>query len=443
MEYNNNMSDFYRQPAYGQRSTPYRLSSPSRQRNITNSFYETGGGSWNPNISPEQMAQYDATYRAQTQPVATNNTSQFAPYTREWYAQQQQLREQNPRYAGTGGHQRAISDVTRAGNWLGSAAGNIGAGVFNALLNNRPHTESNRGRTLRNHAELHEEQRAQQNAHAAQHEQAANRDPRVEGDKDAATTAAAHYNQKVAQISGAAGGGAAAVAAMNTVDPSQRYDVHMNQANLRRQQGQMARDAAMATGQTAIRERGRANDEDEYHNDFEYWRRMLGGLNDPGGDSPPPDSPPEGGTPPSINLPGTPTEFKVPPAPVGPTEAELGRQIRAINLPQEALDILGPEGKFIDEQTANKVNKIITDKMGPNAHTIGFRPGETRRWWSGQQNTSMDDYNKQGVNKIGGPGQAAAGTVTPSAGFGFGAQAVVPGAFNLNFTPTRSQKWDQ
>lgn len=57
--------------------------------------------------------------------------------------------------------------------------------------------------------------------------QKAGRDFRVEADKDAAARAASEYNQKMSQISGAAGGGAAALASMNVKDPTATLQTHM------------------------------------------------------------------------------------------------------------------------------------------------------------------------------------------------------------------------
>lgn len=70
--------------------------------------------------------------------------------------------------------------------------------------------------------------------------QIANRDQRTEGARDAAANAAAQYQQRMAQISGAAGGGAAAIASQNVQDASSRFDTHMNRADTQFTQGMAA-----------------------------------------------------------------------------------------------------------------------------------------------------------------------------------------------------------
>ena len=70
--------------------------------------------------------------------------------------------------------------------------------------------------------------------------QIANRDQRTEGARDAAANAASQYQQRMAQISGAAGGGAAAIASQNVQDASSRFDTHMNRADTQFTQGMAA-----------------------------------------------------------------------------------------------------------------------------------------------------------------------------------------------------------
>ena len=70
--------------------------------------------------------------------------------------------------------------------------------------------------------------------------QIANRDQRTEGARDAAANAASQYQQRMAQISGAAGGGAAAIASQNVQDASGRFDAHMNRSDTQFAQGMAA-----------------------------------------------------------------------------------------------------------------------------------------------------------------------------------------------------------
>lgn len=116
--------------------------------------------------------------------------------------------------------------ATQAGATMMGAALGAGGNPFNRKTGDTQHAAS-----LRDQAELAREQAGRAQTDAQRGYQLASRDARVEGDKDAATRAAAQYGQKMAQISGAAGGGAAALASMNVQDPSQNYQEHRQRAD--------------------------------------------------------------------------------------------------------------------------------------------------------------------------------------------------------------------
>jgi hypothetical protein len=88
----------------------------------------------------------------------------------------------------------------------------------------------------------------------------ANRDPRVEADKDAAARASAQFQQRMAQTSGAAGGGAAVLAAMNVQDPSAQLAEHRQRADQQFLVGSQHERAAELAEQVENRERARADD---------------------------------------------------------------------------------------------------------------------------------------------------------------------------------------
>ena len=82
--------------------------------------------------------------------------------------------------------------------------------------------------------------------------QIASRDQRVEGDKDAAASAAAQFNQGMAQTSAAAGGGAAVLANQRIIDPTQRYDVHMGRADTQHERGIASQEGAESAALAGI-----------------------------------------------------------------------------------------------------------------------------------------------------------------------------------------------
>lgn len=94
--------------------------------------------------------------------------------------------------------------------------------------------------------------------------QKAGRDFRVEADKDAAARAASEYNQKMSQISGAAGGGAAALASMNVKDPTATLQTHMARQDEQQMRAEDLASQAEAERQESIRRQFEA----ERHNEI-------------------------------------------------------------------------------------------------------------------------------------------------------------------------------
>jgi len=94
--------------------------------------------------------------------------------------------------------------------------------------------------------------------------QKAGRDFRVEADKDAAARAASEYNQKMSQISGAAGGGAAALASMNVKDPTATLQTHMARQDEQQTRAEDLASQAEAERQESVRRQFEA----ERHNEI-------------------------------------------------------------------------------------------------------------------------------------------------------------------------------
>lgn len=128
------------------------------------------------------------------------------------------------------------------------------------LINGIQKGDSNAAAIQRTLADESAKAGAERRIEQQQHQQIANRDARVEGDKDAATRAAAQYGQKMSQISGAAGGGAAAIASMNVQDPSQNYSEHRQRSDSQRVRAEEVGAAARTEEQTAIARRGMADE---------------------------------------------------------------------------------------------------------------------------------------------------------------------------------------
>jgi hypothetical protein len=145
----------------------------------------------------------------------------------------------------------------------------INAATPDTLLHGIQKGDSDYAASLKAQADLSAQQAARAEQDAQRGYQLGSRDPRVEADKDAATRAAAAFNQKMAQTSGAAGGGAAVLAATNVQDASQTLAEHRTRADSQHligaqhmataegaKQDVVARRAAAAEATRAEREQG-------------------------------------------------------------------------------------------------------------------------------------------------------------------------------------------
>ena len=120
--------------------------------------------------------------------------------------------------------------------------------------------DTNEASTMRERAEISREQARRVQADEQKARQIAGRDFRTEADKDAASRAAAQFNQSMAQTSGAAGAGAAVLKAQNVQDPTATMQQHMARQDEQQQRAQqLATQAETAQELAAIKE-GRAED---------------------------------------------------------------------------------------------------------------------------------------------------------------------------------------
>lgn len=117
--------------------------------------------------------------------------------------------------------------------------------------------EDPRSKYLNAQADLHDRQAARADMTAQQEAGIANRDFRVEADKEAVAQAATKNAQAVQNMSSAAGGGAAAL--QRQLETAQ-YDTHRQRQDDTRRKAQDYRDEATNIRQTAIGERSAATD---------------------------------------------------------------------------------------------------------------------------------------------------------------------------------------
>lgn len=136
----------------------------------------------------------------------------------------------------------------------------LGAGVAQGLIRRAMDPVSTKAEHLNNQAKMHDEAAARQQADAQRGYQIAGRDARVEGQKDAATRAAAQYGQTMNQISGAAGGGAAALASMNVQDPQADIAQHRERSDKQQIEAELTQSQAERSRQIAEQERNAADE---------------------------------------------------------------------------------------------------------------------------------------------------------------------------------------
>jgi hypothetical protein len=146
--------------------------------------------------------------------------------------------------------------------WQDKVAGGFNAAAFAAAGNVADSGTSAYLARSESAADILREREARMRQDAQRDYQIASRDPRVEGDKDAAASAASRYQQNMKQISGAAGAGAAALASQETVDPSQFYQQHRERADTQFEKGTALQTEAEQAGYDAEKELQDAEEQD-------------------------------------------------------------------------------------------------------------------------------------------------------------------------------------
>jgi hypothetical protein len=179
---------------------------------------------------------------AQQQQAAAKQTVEMTPAQREWLAQAY----------------RNMGNVTQGfGAAVGNAAGNIMSAVATKALGT---PEDPTAKYDRANAQLARQAAARQQKDAQKQYQIANKDARVEGDKDAIAAAGAKYEQNMAQQQAASGGGASYLNSQAVEDPTQNYQYHWNRSDAARRYGENTQSAAELNLQHANEMEGRAED---------------------------------------------------------------------------------------------------------------------------------------------------------------------------------------
>lgn len=139
---------------------------------------------------------------------------------------------------------------------------------------------------MRNQAEMHDKQAGDEQKNAQQNFQVANRDYRVEAEKNAASQAAAENAQKVHNLGSASAGAAALERDVKSAD----YNTHMQRQDQQRAEGVKNQREMWGARQTAEEERADADKEDYDYLDNQVYNNAatslaIGGASDNGSSS--------------------------------------------------------------------------------------------------------------------------------------------------------------
>lgn len=145
---------------------------------------------------------------------------------------------------------------------------------------------SGKSQQLRNQAQMHERQAIDEQKNSQANMQVANRNYRVEAEKNAVSQAASENAQKVANMGNASAGAAALERGVATAD----YNTHMQRQDQQRAEGVKNQREMWGSKQTAEEERGSANITDYKWRDTDRYNRNAADLSD-GGSEPTPEEP--------------------------------------------------------------------------------------------------------------------------------------------------------
>lgn len=160
----------------------------------------------------------------------------------------------------------------------GGISNNAAARIANTIYGNDP---SGRSKQLRQQAQLHDVQATDEQKSAQQNFQVANRNARVEADKDAVATSAVKNAQTVNNL---AAGTSAGTAALNRTVEQGDVAAHRQRADAQRAEGVKNQREMWGARQTAEEERGAANITDYQYKQSVGQTAMSDYLSQPGED---------------------------------------------------------------------------------------------------------------------------------------------------------------
>ena len=141
-----------------------------------------------------------------------------------------------------------------------------------------PTDPSGKSQQLRNQAQMHERQAMDEQKNSQANMQVANRNYRVEAEKNAVSQAASENAQKVANMGNASAGAAALERGVSSAD----YNTHMQRQDQQRAEGVKNQREMWGSKQTAEEERGSANITDYEWRDMDRYNRNAAQLSDGG-----------------------------------------------------------------------------------------------------------------------------------------------------------------
>ena len=180
----------------------------------------------------------------------------------------------------TGNSNTGNKKITAFSDAFYSSLSNVANVANNALFANSK-DPSGVSAQLREQAALHDKQAGDEQKNAQANMQIANRDYRVEAEKNAVAGAATENAQKVANMGNASAGAAALERGVKSAD----YNTHMQRSDTQRAEGVKNQREMYGAQQTAAEERGNANNQDFRYRQTQQYNREADSLSKGGTES--------------------------------------------------------------------------------------------------------------------------------------------------------------
>lgn len=234
-----------------------------------------------------------------------------------------------------------------------------------------PTDPSGKSQQLRNQAQMHERQAIDEQKNSQANMQVANRNYRVEAEKNAVSQAASENAQKVANMGNASAGAAALERGVTSAD----YNTHMQRQDQQRAEGVKNQREMWGSKQTAEEERGSANITDYEWRDMDRYNRNAAQLSDGGEEK-------------------TTVQKQENPQPVVEEKQEEPQQPRKLNAtPQHVINaLLGSSlGEDIRNGTAQNKDDIALYNYVINTFGVQAAPQDTYKEASGDNANLYED----------------------------------------------------